>query len=225
MLPDRNGAAAASGRAPTVLRRRLLPTSAARLLSGLSLSARRPLLAATANSRKAAHFRPRPPPNRRLSRVALACAGDPLRSARIGRRHDARTRRRLIDRTGRDGRRRRIGAQRRDIRGIADTAGIGQRSRIRWAERHAGNRGIAGAGRACGRRQLRKRAGGSDQNKSYEKKCSTAEHRGASGGLPATIMWRARSPLPGLFRSWSSKTVVFTSSSLLGSRRRRENQT
>jgi hypothetical protein len=122
--------------------------------------------------------------DRRLSRRALPRAGDPLRGSGIGRPHHARTRWRLIDRTVGDGRRRRGGPQRRRVCGVADPAGIGQRSRIGGAERHAGYRRIAGAGRTCGRRQLRERARGSGKDKRHEECERNAGHRGISKRYP-----------------------------------------
>ena len=138
-------------------------------------------LAPAADAFEAAHLRRPPPSNRRLARVTPARAGDPLRGACIGRRHQARARRRRVDRAGGDRRRWRAGPEWRDIRGVADPAGIRERPWIGWTERHAGYRRIAGAGRAGRRRQLCKCPGGDDEGERHEEdKRRISGHRGQS---------------------------------------------
>src|SRR5215207_42537 len=84
-------------------------------------------LTPSADPRETAHLRSRPPPNRRFSWVSLARAGDPLRGAGIRQRREAPARYRRTVRAVGDDRRRRVGAERRDTRGVADAAGIGER--------------------------------------------------------------------------------------------------
>ena len=183
----------------------------------------RGLLAPPADALEAAHLRRPPPPGRRLARVTPARADDPLRGARIGRRHHAR--RRGTDRVGRDGWRRRAWAKRRDIPRVADTAGVGQRPRIGRAERHARYRRITGAGRTGWRRQLCEGLGGRDQGERHdENKRRIAGHRGQS--LQKALIQRScgvRVPLPP--GGPASSRRHFLPSVMLRSRRRRENQT
>jgi hypothetical protein len=172
-------------------KRRLFPAKAehrnVRFLAWSRLAERIAIgsLTAPADPRETAHLRSRPAPKRRFSRVSLARADDPLRRAGIGRRREPCAWRRRIDRAVGGYRRRRVGAERRDISGVADAAGIGERSRIGRAERHARYRRIAGAGRAGWRRQLRECPAGGDQGERREEnKRRIAEHRGLSRGRP-----------------------------------------
>jgi len=94
-------------------------------------------LAPPADAREAAHLRSRPPPSRWFSRISLVRADDPLRGACIRRRRKPCAWCRRIDRAVGRYRRRDVGTQRRDTRGVADAAGIGERAGIGRAERHA----------------------------------------------------------------------------------------
>ena len=190
-------------------RRKLFPAMAGRRPSSWAVVPRRRAqfdpLAPAADPLEATHLCWPPPPSRRLARVTSTRTDDQLRGACVGRRHQARARRR-IDRAVGDGRRWRAGAEWRGNRSVTDTAGIGERPGIGRAERHARYRRIAGAGRAGWRRQLCECPRGGDQGERHEQnQRRIAGHRGQY--LQGALIQRscgARVPsLPGrlLFKS------------------------
>jgi hypothetical protein len=141
-------------------------------------------LTPAADPRKITYLRSCSPPDRRFSRLSRARADNPLRRARIGRRREPCAWRRRIDCAVGGYRWRRVGAERRDTRSVADAAGIGERPWIGWAERHARYRRVAGAGRAGWRRQLRQCPGGGDQGERREEnERQTAGHDVSPGAF------------------------------------------
>src|SRR6476659_9701064 len=134
---------------------------------------------------------------RRPSRSCLAWDDDPLRGADadIGRRCDARGRRRRVERSVTGWRRRYVGAKWRNPRGVADSAGVADHTGVGRAVRNPVDRRIAGASRSSRWRTLRQ---GATRRHPAAKQYEADKRRMAghwiSSGLPTqTIMWGERS--------------------------------